>query len=279
MQSNAQPHRKAFAGRWAAPAVALVILSAAALYTALMRGRPGTPPPDDGMPPRPGASSGALAGEPARITAKATVPTSAPPGRELRPLTRPLPGEAAPPPAPDTGIEETRRDAIQKAARSYREGRFNVFFREEAFIQELANHGVENVAALQDALADTRSLSALPDDTRFTEQRPETVLDRMAMIDLLHTLAPEDDSARAAMLALATSPIDPSLSDVAKKGLVGEKYDLFFKLAQIDRQAAVDAFGRLDNPKLRSLLREALLAGLHESGASYEEVQRLTRHL
>jgi hypothetical protein len=172
-----------------------------------------------------------------------------------------------------------RREAIRGVARTYREGRFNAFFREGNVLQELRRGGRQNIVALQEELADASALAALPADTRMVEGRPEAVLDRMAMIDLLHSMAPEDTAARDAMVSLALGPIDPALPDVAKKNLVGEKYDLFFRLAQLDRQRAVNTFARLENDVLKRLLRNALLTGLHESGATVDEVQRLTHHL
>ncbi|MET0403471.1 MAG: hypothetical protein ABW123_13750 [Cystobacter sp.] len=182
-------------------------------------------------------------------------------------------------PASSPELPAARREAIRAVARTYREGRFNAFFRESTVLEELRQGGRENIVALQEELADVSALAALPAETRIVENRPEAVLDRMAMIDLLHTLAPEDASAREAMVALALTPVDPTLPDMAKKNLVGEKYDLLFRLAQLDRQRAVNTFARLESDALKRLLRNALLTGLYESGATADEVERLTQRL
>ncbi|QRK09697.1 hypothetical protein JQX13_06115 [Archangium violaceum] len=287
MRSNDLPHRKALVARWVAPAIALLLLGAAGMYTVVIQFWPHAlsrqsgaevPRPAPSSPPAavraaareeraPGTAAGASTGDSSAASREAVASG----GRGAAPEPPPMPAPADTPAA--------RREAIRTAARTYREGRFNVFFREETLIQELNRGGRENITALQQELADPSALAALPADTRFVEGKPEAVLDRMAMIDLLHSLAPEDAAARDAMVSLALEPIDPALSEVAKKSLVGEKYDLFFRLAQLDRQRAVSTFKQLGSDKLKSLLRNALLAGLYESGATTDEVQRLTHHL
>jgi hypothetical protein len=168
---------------------------------------------------------------------------------------------------------------VRQAAHQYRVGRFDAFFREDTLLQEFAEAGPARLSALKAELADPAALAALPEGTQFLESKPDAVLERMSMIDILNSAAAKDTGARDAMVELALAPIDTSLSDTAKKALVGEKYDILFRLAQLDRQLAVDTYARLDNPKLMSLLREALIAGLAEAGATQDEVKRLTQHL
>ncbi|AGC41958.1 hypothetical protein MYSTI_00608 [Myxococcus stipitatus DSM 14675] len=220
---------------------------------------------------------------------QAPVPQEPAPGpmRSAAPLPPPRP--ASSPPAPVTQTSEAtepedtatraQREAARESARQYRAGRFNAFFRKAAFIEEFSRQGPTRIHGLREELADPSALRQLAADARFLEDKPEPVLERMAMIDLLFELAPSEPAARDAMTSLALSPIDRGLPDSVKKGLVGEKYDLLFRLAQVDRQLAVDTFAKLESPKLKNLLREALIAGLAESGASPDEVQRMTAHL
>jgi hypothetical protein len=189
---------------------------------------------------------------------------------------------AAPQPELQDPAEAARvqREAARQAARQYRAGRFNAFFRKDVFIEELSREGTgPKIAALKDELADVSALQRLPSGTQFMETKPEPVLERMAMIDLLFELAPRDAAARDAMTSLALAPIDRELSDSVKKGLVGEKYDLLFRLAQVDRRLAVDTYGKLESQKLKNLLLEALVAGLAESGATPDEVRQIVAHL
>ncbi|GEN07475.1 hypothetical protein MFU01_25120 [Myxococcus fulvus] len=244
------------------PGLALVVLGGTGLYALVHPRSPSAPAPTETRaPPSPTApqATRAPAPRPAAPTAQATSPKAAVPT--------------------DDAEQKTRREAARQSARQYRAGRFNAFFRKEVFVEELARDGASRIDGLRSELADPTALQQLPADARFMENKPEPVLERMAMIDLLFELAPNEPAARDAMTSLALSPIDSGLSEPVKKGLVGEKYDLLFRLAQVDRQLAVDTYTRLDNPRLKSLLREALMAGLAESGASPAEVQRMTAHL
>ncbi|QSQ11381.1 hypothetical protein [Myxococcus landrumensis] len=249
------PHRWRMLG----PGLAMLVLAGAGLVVSSTRPTsPQTPaPPEPPIAPSP------------------TPRVAAPPPRPIP--SAPVPPAEAPQPE-DTATPE-QREAAREAAREYRAGRFNAFFRKAAFMEEFARQGLTRIRGLRDELADPSALRQLPPDARFLENKPEPVLERMAMIDLLFELAPSEPSARDAMTSLALSPIDRGLPDSVKKGLVGEKYDLLFRLAQVDRQLAVDTFAKLESPKLKNLLREALIAGLAESGASPDEVQRMTAHL
>ncbi|MFY1828594.1 hypothetical protein ACN47A_21910 [Myxococcus fulvus] len=255
--------------RWMGPGLALVVLGGTGLYGLVHRRSPDAP----------------ASPEPARTDTRIPASTTAPHATREQP-PRPT-AHAALPSSPQAPVptdameaeEKTRREAARQSARQYRAGRFNAFFRKEVFVEELARDGASRIDGLRSELADPTALQQLPADARFMENKPEPVLERMAMIDLLFELAPNEPAARDAMTSLALSPIDSGLSDPVKKGLVGEKYDLLFRLAQVDRQLAVDTYTRLDNPRLKSLLREALMAGLAESGASPAEVQRMTAHL
>ncbi|MBZ4411255.1 hypothetical protein K8640_23865 [Myxococcus sp. XM-1-1-1] len=250
--------------RWMGPGLALVVLGGTGLYALV---HPRSPSAHEPAPTEPRA--------PASHTAPQATRTLSP--RPTAPTARATSPEAAAP--TDDAEQKTRREAARQSARQYRAGRFNAFFRKEVFVEELARDGASRIDGLRSELADPTALQQLPADARFMEDKPEPVLERMAMIDLLFELAPNEPAARDAMTSLALSPIDSGLSDSVKKGLVGEKYDLLFRLAQVDRQLAVDTYTRLDNPRLKSLLREALMAGLAESGASPAEVQRMTAHL
>lgn len=227
-----------------------------------------------GAPASPGVARPPGAAAMAPSTRSATAPTPA------RPEGRPAMAKAVPVPAGAQDPAQVEREAAKQAAVQYRAGRFNAFFRKEVFLEELTRNGAgPKIAALKDSLADPSALQQLPAGAQFLESKPEPVLERMAMIDLLFELAPKDTAARDAMTSLALAPIDRELSDSVKKGLVGEKYDLLFRLAQVDRQLAVDTYAKLENEKLKSLLLDALVAGLAESGASPDEVRRMTRHL
>lgn len=250
--------------RMMGPGLALLVLGGTGLFGLLSRTTaepstatpPVTPTPPPSAPaPRPTASA----------TKRPETPVAAPAG------TAPARDEAR--------AEREQREAARQAAREYRAGRFNAFFRKEVFVEELTREGGARIVAMRDELADPTALQQLPPGAQFLETKPEPVLERMAMIDLLFELAPQEPAAREAMTSLALTPIDSALSDSVKKGLVGEKYDLLFRLAQVDRQLAVDTYSKLENPRLKNLLREALFAGLAESGASPAEVQRMTAHL
>ncbi|WP_338871451.1 hypothetical protein [Myxococcus stipitatus] len=265
---NGPPSKTPRHGRMLGPGLAMLALGVAGLAVFATRTSPEAPAPS-----QPAASPETTARAPAMA---AIVPA---------PHPRPAPSAPAPSePAVSEDDEEDpvvmeRREAARESARQYRAGRFNAFFRKAAFIEEFTRQGLARIHGLRDELADVSALRQLPEDARFLEDKPEPVLERMAMIDLLFELAPSERAAREAMTSLALSPIDSGLPDSVKKGLVGEKYDLLFRLAQVDRQLAVDTFAKLENPKLKNLLREALIAGLAESGASPDEVQRMTAHL
>ncbi|MCK8499042.1 hypothetical protein [Myxococcus fulvus] len=250
--------------RWMGPGLALVVLGGTGLFALV---HPRSPSAQEPAPAEPLA--------PLSPTARPSTPAP----RPATPMAQAPSPVAAPPPSDVDAEQKTRREAARQSARQYRAGRFNAFFRKEVFVEELARDGASRIDGLRGELADPTALQQLPADARFMENKPEPVLERMAMIDLLFELAPNEPAARDAMTSLALSPIDSGLSDSVKKGLVGEKYDLLFRLAQVDRQLAVDTYTRLDNPRLKSLLREALMAGLAESGASPAEVQRMTAHL
>jgi hypothetical protein len=274
--------------RWGGPGLAVLLLAGAgsyALFTRLAPTQGETPAPAaDGAP----STLDARASSAARATAAGVRAAPATPaaseGRLPSPSANTVPTPAAPSMMAETGEgpEPTmaqRREVVRQAANKFRHGRFNAFFREEKFLEEFARGGPAQLDALKEELTDPSTLAELPASTSFMHEKPEAVLERMSMIDMLHSLAPKDPGAREAMVSLLMEPVDSSLPDTAKKGLVGEKYDLLFRLAQLDRQLAVDSYTQLGNPKLKSLLREALIAGLSESGATMDEVKRLTRHL
>ncbi|NTX05234.1 hypothetical protein [Myxococcus sp. CA040A] len=253
--------------RMMGPGLALLVLGGTGLYGLVtLKGAdtPSTPPP------------------PADTASQAHKPTSSPQPTAALPrhpgTPAPTPSEAAPA-TDEARVAKEQREAARVSAREYRAGRFNAFFRKEVFVEELTREGGARIIGLRNELADPTALQQLPAGAQFLETKPEPVLERMAMIDLLFELAPQEPTAREAMTSLALSPIDSALPDSVKKGLVGEKYDLLFRLAQVDRQLAVDTYSKLENPRLRNLLREALVAGLAESGASPDEVQRMTAHL
>ncbi|NVJ20706.1 MULTISPECIES: hypothetical protein [Myxococcus] len=250
--------------RMMGPGLALLVLGGTGLYGLLSRTTAapsattpsGTPTPQAHAPaPRPAALA----------TKRVEAPVAAPAG------TAPTKDEAR--------VAKEQREAARQSAREYRAGRFNAFFRKEVFVEELTREGGARIVALRNELADPTALQQLPPGAQFLETKPEPVLERMAMIDLLFELAPQEPTAREAMTSLALTPIDSTLPDSVKKGLVGEKYDLLFRLAQVDRQLAVDTYSKLENPRLKDLLREALFAGLAESGANPDEVRRMTAHL
>ncbi|EPX57949.1 hypothetical protein D187_004483 [Cystobacter fuscus DSM 2262] len=273
--------------RWGGPGLAILVLAGAGSYALFTRLAPtsGELPAagESGTPSTPGARATnaargtATGARSAPVSPAASAASASSPGNTVPSLAT-----ASPTTEVAAGQEPTmaqRREAVRQAANKFRHGRFNAFFREEKFLEEFAHGGPAQLAALKEELTDPTPLAELPAGTSFMHGKPEAVLERMSMIDMLHSLAPKDASARDTMVALLMEPVDSSLSDTAKKGLVGEKFDLLFRLAQLDRQLAVDSYAQLDNPKLKSLLREALLAGLSESGASMDEVKQLTRHL
>ncbi|MCP3163577.1 hypothetical protein [Myxococcus qinghaiensis] len=250
--------------RMMGPGLALLVLGGTGLYGLLSRttaAPSATTPPGAPMP-----QAHAPAPRPTTLaTKRAETPAVAPA------VTEPGKDEAR--------VAKEQREAARQSAREYRAGRFNAFFRKEVFVEELTREGGARIVALRNELADPTALQQLPPGAQFLETKPEPVLERMAMIDLLFELAPQEPTAREAMTSLALTPIDSSLPDSVKKGLVGEKYDLLFRLAQVDRQLAVDTYSKLENPRLKDLLREALFAGLAESGAPPDEVRRMTAHL
>ncbi|MCY1019998.1 hypothetical protein [Pyxidicoccus sp. MSG2] len=267
--------KKPSRARLVGPGLALFLLAGTGLYALVTRMGPVAPPP-----PGSGQAPGAAVLTPG---ARGASTPAARPGAQPATAT----GQAAQAPAPagpaaqdPAQAAQEQREAARQTARQFRAGRFNAFFRKEVFLEELAKEGTgPKIAALKDELADLSALQQLPAGTQFMETKPEPVLERMAMIDLLFELAPTDPAARDAMTSLALSPIDRELSDSVKKGLVGEKYDLLFRLAQVDRRLAVDTYTKLESQKLKNLLLEALVAGLAESGASPDEVRQIVAHL
>ncbi|MFY2556021.1 hypothetical protein ACN469_00100 [Corallococcus terminator] len=249
--------------RMMGPGLALLVLGGTGLYGLLSRttAEPTATPPGTPVP-------------------QVRAPSASAPKRPGTPIAAPAATASVTEPVKDEArVAKEQREAARQSAREYRAGRFNAFFRKEVFVEELTREGGARIVALRNELADPTALQQLPPGAQFLEAKPEPVLERMAMIDLLFELAPQEPTAREAMTSLALTPIDSALPDSVKKGLVGEKYDLLFRLAQVDRQLAVDTYSKLGNPRLKNLLREALFAGLAESGASPDEVQRMTAHL
>lgn len=272
LPENADP-KKPRGKQMMGPGLALAILAGTGLYA--VSAHVGADAPAAAAPaaqaPRVAAPTPA-----ARVAA----PGPAVPGGRPAASAVQAPSRAEPPPTEALEPAEAERQAVRQAARQYRAGRFNAFFRKEAFIEELSREGTgPKIAALKQELADPTALQQLPANTQFLEAKPEPVLERMAMIDMLFELAPSDPTARDAMTSLALSPIDRGLPDSVKKGLVGEKYDLLFRLAQVDRRLAVDTYTKLESQKLKNLLLEALVAGLSESGATPDEVRRIVASL
>jgi hypothetical protein len=268
--------KKPSRARLVGPGLALFLLAGTGLYALVTRmGAVAPPPPGTGQTPgaaalTPGARGASTpAARPGAQPATATGQAAQAPQVPAEPSLQD-PAQAA----------QAQREAARQAARQYRAGRFNAFFRKDVFIEELSREGTgPKIAALKDELTDLSALQQLPAGTQFMETKPEPVLERMAMIDLLFELAPRDAAARDAMTSLALAPIDRELSDSVKKGLVGEKYDLLFRLAQVDRRLAVDTYTKLESQRLKNLLLEALVAGLAESGATPDEVRQIVAHL
>lgn len=269
--------KKPARARLVGPGLALLLLVGTGLVALVVRMGAQTPPPP-GTQQVPGAAALTPG---ARV---APTPSALPGARTATALGQPSAQATQAPTGPQfqdpAQAAQAQREAARQAARQYRAGRFNAFFRKDVFIEELSREGIGlKITALKDELSDLSALQQLPAGTQFMETKPEPVLERMAMIDLLFELAPGDEAARDAMTSLALAPIDRTLSDSVKKGVVGEKYDLLFRLAQVDRQLAVDTYTRLESEKLKSLLLEALVAGLAESGATPDEVRQLVAHL
>ncbi|AKT39371.1 hypothetical protein [Chondromyces crocatus] len=193
------------------------------------------------------------------------------------PRTDGLGSERSPEEAPDA--EHEARVAIRQAAWQYRAGRQNIFFDEVAFLDALPLRDPRYLSRLRDELTRADELHALPSGTRFSTDRPAAIVERMAMLDLLAELAHRDDEAIEAMVDLLLAPIDGASSEVARKALVGERYDLLVALVQADRSAAFEAFTRIPHEGLRRLLKPALLKGLYELGLSVEAADAMTTHL
>lgn len=167
--------------------------------------------------------------------------------------------------------------ATREAASTFRQGQNNAFFDEASYARSFAANGGQGVENLRNELRNTAALEALPEDVDFFKDAPEAVLDRMAMIDMLGTIAKDDDKALDALVEIATSPLDASLPPHVIRALVGEKYDAFAELARHDWKAASSAFSVLDNDKLKEAMRPALVGGLVDSGTPNEEAVRMVQ--
>jgi hypothetical protein len=168
---------------------------------------------------------------------------------------------------------------IREVALKYREGRFNAFFNEKKFFDELSGGGAERVTDLKAELQRTDDLATLPSDVSFMEDKPPVILERMAMIDMLKQLAKTDPAARDAIVSLVAMPVNSSLQAHVIKAVMGDKYDLLFGLAGIDANLAVETFSKLESAAVKSFLRPAVLTGLSEGGLPPDEVSRLTGNL
>lgn len=181
------------------------------------------------------------------------------------------------PPAASTAEQEPllrEAAAIRAAVLRYSEGRFNAFIDEESVLPELTRTSKRWAVMLSDWLGDTSELEALPADIQFQRNRPKAILERMSMIDLLTQAARTDPQARQALVAAVEAPISPELPVHVKRALVGERYDILFRLAQFDTKSAVSLFSSFP-AAAQDVLRPALLSGLAEGGISQDEAVRL----
>lgn len=168
--------------------------------------------------------------------------------------------------------------AVNAAVRGLVSGRSDIFFDELQTTKVFRQGGPRWVAALRSELENTEAVEALPVGVIYTESRPQVVVQRMAMIDLLDELAKDDPTALHSMFELAEQPIDSGLPDHVKRVLIGERYDLLFRLVQHDQEGAFALFGSYPGGQQKTLL-PALVGGLEEAHVSNEAAQRLLSRL
>lgn len=179
--------------------------------------------------------------------------------------------------------EKLRRDAL-----TYRQGRDNIYFREEEFLKQLAGDGARGVSRIKDELRSLSELESLPAGTRIAETKPRQVMERMGMIDILEGFLSHElgDAGREVVSATQTAlrdlmldPLPAGISLQTKRILVAEKFDCLVVLARHQRESALSIFAQITDARLRESLRPALLGGLLDSGMNPDEAEKLLRPL
>lgn len=209
---------------------------------------------------------------PPTTTATATSATLQAAARAPEARQRAQVGAPAPLPTVSSSIPEV--EPVHDAVRRFAAGRSQAFFDEEAALDEVRRGGAGWLAVLRDDLQDVEPLESLPEDVQVQRHRPTVVLERMARIDILTDLAQTDPAARQALTEVAETPIDSGLPMHVKRALIAERYDILFKLVQLDRESAIGIFRAYPQAAQR-VLKPALLTGLSEAHAAAPTIHQL----
>ena len=172
--------------------------------------------------------------------------------------------------------------AAQQLAWSYYQGLNNAFFDRDAFLRELPQGGAPLIVPLRGVLMDPRPLMGLRPDVQVSQEKPPVVMQRMAMLDLLGSLARRpggQDSAvardaRFALGAIVSGPWDRELPEHVKRVALAERYDALVRLALADGEFAIRITQGLTPETLRDRLHPALVDGLRASGVPSEEISK-----
>lgn len=177
---------------------------------------------------------------------------------------------------------------LRQDALTYREGRDNIYFREEEFLKKLAAEGTRGVNRIKDELRAVRDLESLPTGTRVSKTKPRQVMERMGMLDILEGFMSHElgdarrevaSASQTTLRDLTLEPLPSGISPQTKRILVAEKFDYLVVLARHQRESALSTFAQITDVRLREVLRPALLGGLLDSGMTPAEAEKLLRSL
>lgn len=171
---------------------------------------------------------------------------------------------------------------IIRTARKYRENRDNVLFDEVQFLSLAARDGSAYFTSISAELNSGESLrKTVPIGEDYYITKPEALLDRMSLMDLLveHN-KPNNDAAIRQManntLAdIIESAVPRDLPDHIRKIMASEKYDAMRILAEYEPQRAWSSYNSVGNSTMKRILFSALEDGISRSTAgTAKEVAR-----
>lgn len=175
------------------------------------------------------------------------------------------------------------RSTLLRMGRAYHDGKSNIDFNEEQILKEIAKSGPQAFALIKAELSSTERLAQIAAGTRFSQERPAAVLDRMSLIDLTegfleHSFEPDIQEMAVDVLASAAKRQIPRDSgDVIQRELLGEKFDSLSALTRRRRDLALQIFAGLDSAREKKLMLPALMLGLMDTGMKQSEIEKLLK--
>lgn len=175
------------------------------------------------------------------------------------------------------------RATLLRMGRAYHDGKNNIDFNEEQMLKEIAKSGPQAFALIKAELSSMEALEQLAAGTRFNQERPTAVLDRMSLIDLTegfleHSFEPGIQAMAVDVLtSTAKRQIPRDSTDVIQRELLGEKFDSLSALTRRRRDLALQIFAGLESAREKRLMLPALMLGLMDTGMKQDEIEKLLK--